>query len=201
MRFVSEGKGDLRDTFGPEDILHYIYAVFHSPTYRERYDQFLRSDFPRVPIPDTPDMFRALVSVGQRLTDAHLMNSSAPGPSPIGFPVTGDNIIEKAHPRYYAPGEKPPGVKSPLERGRVYISKSNRRSGKRGQYFDGVTPEIWEFRIGGYQPMRKWLQDRQGRALTFDDLGHYRRIASAIQDTIQLMQEADTAITQNGGLW
>ena len=201
LRFVSDGKGDLKDTFGPEDVLHYIYAVFHSPAYRERYDQFLRSDFPRVPIPDTPDMFRALASVGQRLTDAHLMNSNAPSPSPIGFPVTGDNIIEKAHPKYYAPGEKPPGVRSPLERGRVYISKNNRRSGKRGQHFDGLAPEIWEFRIGGYQPMRKWLQDRQGRPLTFDDLRHYRHIAAAIQDTIQLMQEADTAITQNAGLW
>ncbi len=201
LRFISEGKGDLRDTFGPEDVLHYIYAVFHSPTYRERYDQFLRSDFPRVPIPDTPDMFRALASVGQRLTDAHLMNSNAPSPSPIGFPVTGDNIIEKAHPKYYAPVEKPPGGKSPLERGRVYISKNNRRSGKRGQYFDGVTPEIWEFRIGGYQPMRKWLQDRQGRTLTFDDLGHYRHIAAAIEETILLMEEVDTAITENGGLW
>ena len=201
LRFVSEGKGDLRETFGPEDVLHYIYATFHSPTYRERYDQFLRSDFPRVPMPDNPDMFRALASVGQRLTDAHLMNSNAPSPSPIGFPVTGDNIIEKVHPKYYAPGEKPPGVESPLERGRVYISKNNRRSGKRGQYFDGVALEIWEFRIGGYQPMEKWLKDRQGRALTFDDLGHYRRVAAALQETIQLMQEADTAITENGGLW
>ena len=201
MRFVGDGKGDLRDTFGPEDVLHYIYAVLHSSTYRERYDQFLRADFPRVPIPNDPDLFRALASVGQRLTNAHLMNTNAPGPSPIGFPVTGDNIIEKAHPKYYAPGEKPPGVKSTLERGRVYISKSNRRSGKRGQYFDGIAPETWEFRIGGYQPMHKWLQDRQGRALTFDDRERYKRIAAAIGETILLMEEVDTAITENGGLW
>ena len=201
LRFLSDGKGDLKDTFGPEDALHYIYAVLHSPTYRERYDQFLRSDFPRVPIPDDPDLFRALAKIGRELTDAHLMNSNAPSPSPIGFPITGDNIIERAHPKYYAPGEKPPGETAPLQTGRVYISKNNRRSAKRGQYFDGITPEIWELRIGGYQPMRKWLQDRQARALTFDDLGHYRRIAAAIQYTTQLMQEVDTAITQNVGLW
>ena len=201
LRFVGDCKGNLRDTFGPEDVLHYIYAVFHSHTYRERYDQFLRSDFPRVPTPDSPDLFRALARIGRRLTDAHLMNTNAPSSSPIGFPVTGENTIEKAHPKYYAPGEKPPGIKSPLECGRVYISKSNRRSGKRGQYFDGIAPEIWEFRIGGYQPMHKWLQDRKGRVLSFEDLNHYRHIAASIEETILLMEDVDTAIIENGGLW
>ncbi len=201
LRFVSDSEGNLRETFGPEDVLYYIYAVFHSPTYRERYDQFLRSDFPRVPVPNTPDLFQALAKIGRRLTDAHLMNSAAPSPSPIRFPVTGDNIIEKAHPKYYAPGEKTPGVESSLERGRVYISKNNRRSGKRGQYFDGITPEVWGFRVGGYQPMDKWLKDRKGRTLTFDDQEHYRRISASIEETIRLMQAVDDAIAENGGLW
>ena len=201
LRFVSDGKGDTRETFGPEDVLHYIYAVFHSPAYRERYDQFLRADFPRVPIPGDPDMFRALARLGRKLTNAHLMNSTTPSASPIGFPVTGDNIIESAHPQYYAPDEKPPGESEPLETGRVYISKSNRRSGKRGQYFDGISPEVWEFRIGGYQPMDKWLKDRKGRTLSFDDLDHYRRIAAAIEETILIMDEVDTAIIKNDGLW
>ena len=201
LRFISDGKGDMRETLGPEDVLHYIYAVFHSPAYRERYDQFLRSDFPRVPIPDDPDLFRALARIGRRLTDIHLMNSNALSPSPIGFSVTGDNIIESAHPKYYAPDEKPPGESEPLETGRVYVSKSNKRSGKRGQYFDGISPEVWEFRIGGYQPMEKWLKDRKGRTLSFNDLDHYRRIAAAIEETILLMEEVDAAIIENGGLW
>ena len=201
LRFVSDGKGDMRVTFGPEDVLHYIYAVFHSPTYRERYDQFLRADFPRVPIPDEASIFRALVRLGHRLTDIHLMNQNAPSPSPIGFPITGDNLIENAHPKYYAPDERPPGESEPLETGRVYISKSNKRSGKRGQYFDGISPEVWESRIGGYQPMEKWLKDRKGRPLSFDDLDHYRRIAASIEETILLMEEVDAAIIENGGLW
>ena len=191
MRFVGDGKGDLRDTFGPEDVLHYIYAVLHSPTYRERYDQFLRADFPRVPISNDSDLFRELATLGKRLTEAHLMDSTTPGSSPIGFPVAGDNLIEKAHPKYYAPGERPPGVKSPLDAGRVYISKDNRRSGKRGQYFDGIAQDVWEFRIGGYQPMDKWLKDRRGRTLTFDDLDHYQRIAAALEETIGLMEKVD----------
>ena len=191
MRFVGDGEGDLRDTFGPEDVLHYIYAVLHSPTYRERYDQFLRADFPRVPIPSDADLFREIAALGRRLTDAHLMDSTTPGSSPIGFPIAGDNLIEKAHPKYYTPGEKPPGVKSPLDVGRVYISKDNRRSGKRGQYFDGIAQEVWEFRVGGYQPMDKWLKDRRGRTLTFDDLDHYQRIAAALEETIGLMEKVD----------
>ena len=201
LRFISEGEGDLTESFGPEDVLHYIYAVFYSPTYRERYDQFLRSDFPRVPIPGDPDMFRALARLGQRVTNAHLMNSTLENASPVGFPIAGDNLIESAHPKYYAADEKPPGESEPLEIGRVYISKSNKRSGKRGQYFDGISSEVWEFCIGGYRPMDKWLKERRGRTLSFDDLDYYRRIAAAIQETILLMQEVDTTIIENGGLW
>lgn len=201
LRFLENGRGNLISTFGPEDVLHYIYAIFHSPTYRERYDQFLRADFPRVPIPGNVSIFRTLVGLGCRLTEIHLMNSTPENASPVGFPITGDNTVESAHPKYYAPDEKPPGESEPLETGRLYISKSNRRSGKRGQYFDGISPEVWEFRIGGYQPMEKWLKDRKGRTLSFNDLDHYRRIAAAIEETILLMEEVDAAIIENGGLW
>ena len=94
-----------------------------------------------------------------------------------------------------------PGQKAPIEKGRVYISKDNSRSGKRGQYFEGISPEVWEFRIGGYQPMEKWLKDRKGRALSFDDLDHYRRMGFALAETGRLMQEIDAAIEDAGGLF
>ena len=194
LRFIPDGEGDLAATFGPEDVLHYIYAAFHSTAYRERYDQFLRADFPRVPLTDDLDLFRALVALGGRLADAHLLRSTFSGAARVGFPEAGDNVVERAHPKYYAPGERPPGEKSPIERGRVYISKNNRRSGKRGQYFEGVAPEVWESRVGGYQPMHKWLKDRQGRALTFDDIAHYQRIAATLQETIRLTGEVDAAV-------
>ena len=198
LRFISEGKGDLDETLGPEDVFHYIYAVFHAPAYRERYDQLLRADFPRVPVTDDVNLFRALVALGQQLTDAHLLRSSRLPSSPIGFPVSGDNVVEKSYPKYYAPGATPPSESAPIQRGRVYISKSNRRSGKQGQYFDGIAPDVWASRIGGYQPMVKWLKDRKERALTFDDIEHYKDIAASLEATIRLMAEIDAATTDAG---
>ena len=201
LRFVSDGHGDLYETFGPVDVFHYIYAVFHSPTYRERYHQFLRADFPRVPLTDDLELFRTLADLGGQLKDVHLMESTNLHQIQVSFPVAGDYVIEKGHPKYVAPGIAPPAEKSPIERGRVYISKDVRRSGKQGQYFDGIPPEVWEFRIGGYQPLDKWLKDRRGRTLSFDDLDHYRRIAAALTETIRLMAEVDEAIADSGELF
>ena len=127
MRFIPDGNGDLVEEFGPEDAFHYIYAVFHSPTYRERYDQFLRADFPRVPLTDDLDLFRALVALGRQLTDIHLLRASVPDSQPIGFPITGGNMVESAHPKYCAPGATPDGETASVERGRVYISRSKER--------------------------------------------------------------------------
>ena len=200
LRFIEKGKGDLRETFGPEDVFHYIYAVFHAPTYRQRYEQFLRADFPRVPSIDDIELFRALVGLGRQLTQLHLMESPALNQTSVAFPVPGDNVIEKGYPKYVAPGDSLPGQDAALERGRVYISKDNSRSDKRGQYFEGISPEVWAFRIGGYQPMEKWLKDRKGRALSFDDLNHYRRMAAVLSETRRLMQEIDTAVGDTGGL-
>ena len=201
VKFVHDGCGDFAETLGPEDVFHYIYAVFHSPTYRERYDQFLRADFPRIPLTDDIDLFRALVELGGHLKDVHLMQSSKPDQLQVRFPVGGDYMVEKAHPKYYAPSDIPAGEKSPVEEGRVYISKTAPRSGKQGQYFEGIPPEVWEFRIGGYQPLDKWLKDRRGRTLSFDDLDHYKRIAAALSDTIRLMDEVDEAILESGDLF
>ena len=198
LRFIPDGKGDLDETFGPEDVFHYIYAVFHAPAYRERYDQFLRADFPRVPLTDDIELFRALVRLGGELTAVHLLKSQSVNGGRLAFPVPGDNLVERAHPKYYAPGEKPPGESAPIERGRVYISENRARAGKKGQYFDGVSPEVWESRIGGYQPMHKWLSDRKGRALTFDDLGHYGKIGAALRETIRVTAEIDEAVSGAG---
>lgn len=198
LQFIPDGKGDLRETFGPEDALHYIYAIFHAPLYRERYDQFLRADFPRVPLTDDLDLFRALAELGSELTAVHLLKSQSVSGGQLAFPVPGDNLVERAHPKYYAPGEKPKGETEPIERGRVYISENKPRSGRQGQYFDGVSPEVWASRIGGYRPMHKWLSDRKGRALTFDDIAHYRKIAAALQETMRLTDAIDEAVADAG---
>ena len=201
LRFINDGEGDLQDSFGPEDALHYIYAVFHSPTYRQRYDQFLRADFPRVPWIDDIELFRALVGLGGQLTQLHLLESPAQDQTGIGFPVPGDYVVESGYPKYAPPGHSSPGQGVTLEEGRVYISKDNSRSDKRGQYFEGISPEVWEFRIGGYQPMEKWLKDRRGRTLSFDDLNHYQRMGFALAETGRLMGEIDAAIEDGGGLF
>ena len=201
LRFIIVGHGDLHKTFGPEDVFHYIYAVFHSPAYRERYDQFLRVDFPRVPLTDDIELFRTLVDVGGQLKDVHLLESPTLNQTEVKFPVVGDNVVEKGYPKYYAPGDIPAGERSPVEQGRVYISKTAPSSGKQGQYFEGIPPDVWEFRIGGYQPLDKWLRDRRGRTLSFGDLDHYKRIAAALSETMRLMAEVDEAILESGDLF
>ncbi len=159
MAWVADGKGDRVATFGPEDVFSYMYAVFHSPDYRERYAEYLKTDFPRLPLTRDPEMFRELCDIGDELVGLHLMERSAADlPS---FPMPGDNTVSEA--RYAEPGQ---GAAT----GRVFINAT--------QYFEGVSPEVWGFHVGGYQVCHKWLKDRKGRTLTYDDLNHYRRIAA-----------------------
>ena len=110
------------------------------------------------------------------------------------YPVRGDHLVEKGHPDYFAPDDKPPGGTEPLTEGRVYISRDNKKTGKRGQYFEGVPPEVWEFHVGGYQVCSKWLKDRRGRNLTFDEIQHYQKIVVALAETSRLMGEVDALI-------
>jgi len=171
LEFVSDGVGDLKETFGPEDIFHYIYAVFHSPEYRRRYAEFLKIDFPRVPLPKSKPLFRKLCKVGEKLTKLHLMEA------PIleddkkrpEFPVEGNSVVEKGYPKHVA------------HKARVYINKD--------QYFEGVSPDVWEFHIGGYQVCEKWLKDRRQRTLSYEDIRHYQKIVVALGETIRLMKE------------
>ena len=176
LKFVPDGKGDLATAFGPEDILHYAYAVFHSPTYRERYAEFLKIDFPRLPLTSDRALFKALAEKGEDLVSLHLMESPKLSQLITSFPVPGSNEVERV--RYVEPREE--------TRGRVYINKT--------QYFEGIEPEVWEFQIGGYQVLNKWLKDRKGRKLSFDDLFHYQKIVVALKETMRLMGEIDELI-------
>ena len=186
LEFVSDGKGDLESTFGPEDVFCYIYAVFHSPTYRERYAEFLKIDFPRVPLTSDPDLFRRLCALGADLTALHLLEAPQLSESITCYPIPGDNLVDR--PKYFAPGDCLPKKKEALEAGRVYINKT--------QYLEGVDPEVWEFQVGGYQVCAKWLKDRKGRKLSYDDLTTYQRIVVALKETIRLMAKIDEAIPE-----
>ena len=180
MEFIPDGKGDRRKTFGPEDIFSYMYAVFHSPTYRTRYAEFLKIDFPRLPLTSNPVLFRELCAPGDELVALHLMDKT--GPRITGYPVDGDHEVDKI--RYSEP-------KKSEKSGKVWINKE--------QYFEGVPSEVWEFMIGGYQVCQKWLKDRKGRKLTIEDIEHYQNIVSALSETIRLMSEIDAVINKHGG--
>ncbi len=168
LQFVQEGTGDLQTTVGPEDIFHYMYAVFHSPTYRQRYAEFLKIDFPRLPLTSDNNLFRELAAVGQQLVNIHLLEADVQKDS--NYPVAGDNKVEKIE----------------YKDEKVYIDKT--------QYFEKVKPDVWEFYIGGYQVCQKWLKDRKGRILSYDDCEHYRYILAAIERTLALMEEIDEII-------
>ena len=180
LEFVPEGTGDLESTFGPEDILHYLYAVLHSPEYRRRYADFMKSDFPRIPLPTNRALFSALILPGARLVSLHLMEADVRRSAPA-FPSSGSNQVDQV--RYAPPSSGLPGC--------VWINRE--------QYFESVEPEIWASTIGGYRPAEKWLKDRKGRTLSEDDIDHYRKIVAALTDTRRLMTEIDEVIGKHGG--
>jgi predicted helicase len=153
--------------FAPIDILDYIYAVLHSPTYREKYKEFLKIDFPRVPYPKDAATFYQLVKLGGEIRQIHLLESAVVENYITQYPEDGDNGVVK--PKY--------------ENGRVYINET--------QYFDKVPQVAWEFYIGGYQPAQKWLKDRKDRKLEFEDILHYQKIIVALTETERLMRAVD----------
>lgn len=169
LRFTPE-KTKSKKSFAPIDLLDYIYAVLHSPAYREKYKEFLKIDFPRVPYPEDVTTFRTLVALGSELRAFHLLEHPALSSPITSYPVEGDNVVEK-----------------PLYKGgKVYINKV--------QYFDGVPDVAWTFYIGGYQPAQKWLKDRKGRALSFNDVMHYQRVVKALVETARIMREIDDVL-------
>jgi len=166
LTFTNE-KETTENTFAPIDILDYIYAVLHSPKYREKYKEFLKIDFPRVPYPKDKDTFWQLVKLGGEIRQIHLLESPTVEKYITQYPIDGDNVVIKP---YY-------------QNGKVYINDT--------QYFDNVPETTWNFYIGGYQPAQKWLKDRKDRKLEFDDILHYQKIIVALSETDRLMKEID----------
>lgn len=160
----------------PEDIFHYIYAIFHSPTYRTRYAEFLKIDFPRLPLTGSIELFRALSHLGGELVALHLLESPKVDDFITRFEGEGDNSVPK---------------KPTYKDGAVWINASQR--------FAGVPEAVWKFHVGGYQVCEKWLKDRKGRTLSADDITHYQRVVVALNETIRLMAEIDVAIEAHGG--
>lgn len=176
----------------PGDVLAYVYAVLHAPSYRQRYAGFLKSDFPRIPLSNQAfsqagsaqaaiefvAIWKALLPLGKQLIDLHLLKN-VPAALRVKFAVQGGNEVEK--PRFEICNGK----------GRVWINAS--------QYFDGVPLETWSFKVGGYQVCEKWLKDRKGRQLDFADIQHYGAVVAALTRTRALMLAIDAIAS--GTLW
>ena len=169
LTFTPE-KEDTTGTFAPIDILDYIYGVLHSNKYRNKYKEFLKIDFPRIPYPMNAEYFFKVAQLGKQLRKIHLLESPVVNEFITSYPVGGDNEV----------------VKPEYKDNKVYINKT--------QYFDNVPEIAWNFYIGGYQPAQKWLKDRKGRILSYEDVMHYQKIIKALTETHTLMQQIDEIV-------
>ena len=171
-QIVRQIEQSLGEAVEPQELFDYIYAVLHSPGYRERYKEFLKIDFPRIPYPNDWERFRDLVEKGKELRQLHLMEN-LPHQAGVSFPVGGTLQVDCYR----------------WQQNRVYINAE--------QYFEGVPESAWNFYIGGYQPAQKWLKDRKGMTLTFEDVKHYQRIIYVLRQTERIMTEIDNILPKS----
>jgi predicted helicase len=157
----------FKNELTPEEIFYYIYAILYSNTYRTKYSEFLKTDFPRIIFTKNYKLFSKMGEYGKRIVDLHLLKSNELDHPIAKFQGRGNNKIEKV--RY--------------QQGRVYINNE--------RYFEGVPEEVWYYQIGGYQVCDKWLKDRKGRTLSLDNIRHYCKIVTAIEKTIGVQKEID----------
>ncbi len=241
LAFTAE-KEEREGTFAPIDILDYIYAVLHSPAYREKYKEFLKIDFPRVPYPENVETFWRLVKLGGELRQIHLLESPVVEKFITTYPIGGDNTVTRAigkkdfeinvdvpvgagfkpalnersnnvcdegglQTRPYDKQNDDESVGAGLKPALNTLSGESKRAGLKPaptgnihtgrvwindtQYFDNIPVTAWEFYIGGYQPAQKWLKDRKGRQLSYEDITHYQKIIVALTETARIMREID----------
>jgi predicted helicase len=156
--------------YTPEEIIGYIYALLYAPTYRNRYAEFLRIDFPRVPFPQSADDFEKLSKLGWALVQTHLLRD-VPRKGLAAYQGKGDHTVEAVR---YSPEEKS-----------ISINKT--------QFFKPVPQTVWDFHIGGYQVLDKYLKSRKDRMLSLDEINHVAAIADSLAFTIEQMAKIDEA--------
>jgi hypothetical protein len=181
--FLSRFLNDKSRQKGAEEALCYIYAILFSSRYQNKYGDFLKDSFPRIPANCSINLREALIKFGSDLLDLHLFESSTLNKYITKIIGRGDLRVEKA-----THSDKT-----------VWIDKENKIG------FQGISEGIWNFDIGGYQVCHKWLKDRGpkkgqlGRILTKEDIAHYQKIIVAISETIRIMAEIDEVIEEHGG--
>ena len=187
LNIAQKGVNGLPQRITPEDIFNYIYAVFRSPGYRSRYSEFLKNEFPRLPLPRTLKLFQSLSMHGGELVALHLLESPK-----VKRPIT-----------VYVGPKNPEVVRIVWSNDAVWLDSPVAKKGhppKPGNIgFKGITEQVWNFHIGGYQVCEKWLKDRKGLTLSAEDIAHYQKIIVSISETIRLMTEIDKVIDAHGG--
>jgi predicted helicase len=170
LNFKEEIVAEIENITGkvtPEDIFDYIYAVLYSPSYRKKYKELLKKDFPRVPYPEDVKTFKKLVTLGAELRSLHLLEAPKVNQFITTYPVAGSDIVENL------------------------VYKNEKVIINAEQYFGNVPKLAWEFYIGGYQPAQKWLKYRKGRTLTNEDIEHYQKIIVSLTETDRIMKDID----------
>ncbi len=159
----------------PEEILGYVYAVLYSRAYRERYKDLLRRGFPRIPLTRDRQLFAALAGLGAELIDLHLLRAPALAVPRSRLEPEGSGLLGKGRrwPRDYRPAE-----------GRIYVNPE-------GQFFDGILPEVWAYRIGGYQVLDRWLASRAGRTLGKEEQEVFFKAVAALELTLGVERRID----------
>jgi len=199
LSWSADGSGDLIMTLGPDDLLNYLYSILCSPTYRQRYEEYLGTGFPKVPFTTNLTLFRELVELGRILQGLHTLDRAVVPTPRSRYPVRGNDTVEAGHPTYVAPGSVDPTTGAPAAEGRVYLSSRHPRLGTDAQYFEGVPEGSWRFHVGGFDPLSEWLKDRRGVRLTGADLEHYQYVVEATEQVARVCWAIDAAIDANGG--
>lgn len=204
-------------------VFDYIYGVLHSPAYRDKFAEFLKIDFPRIPYPPSPEVFAHISEKGEQLRRLHLMEAAAIGETPYPYHGEGDDVVASGYPKWEPSPLAGEGGPQGRERGRAASAAQENSAGggedslgaqtragpspqpspargegvlgrvhiNKDQYFAKVPEVAWNFHIGGYQPAQKWLKDRRGRSLSWDDIGHYQKIVKILVETDRIMKEIE----------
>lgn len=189
LRLAPDGRGDLKNTYGPEDIFYYSHAILSSPDYRSRYTEQLRINFPRLPLTSDKKLFKELVILGNELVNLSLLGENPFDTSKTIFDDPSAWSITIG-------GKKPENLKDWQLEDISYDRSKMRVYVNSGQYFEGIETGVWEFMVGGYQVCEKWLKDRKkaGRALSTEDIRHYMKTAVSIRETIRVTKEIDRIV-------
>ncbi len=173
--------------FGPNEVFDFIYAVLHSPAYRQRYADLLKSDFAKVPATPSRDLFGKLALLGHQLIELHLLAAPKGDLTKITYVGPTRPIVERIA---WADGA-------------IWIDAPAARRGEASVPghvgFSGVPEAAWNFHIGGYRVCEKWLKDRRDRRLSAGDIAQYQKIIFAVMETIRLISEIDASIEEHGG--